>query len=251
MRIIEPEERALIAEYLAKHRLMRDNYIEGFIGAPHAESTTLYVFTRRGDKDHMIKFEDKPIVGRHPWTNAVEYRLHDSIIPFLTGDKGGLSPMSDALTSQRHEGGSTPDSPKGSISKGSVTFAVTYSGSIKVISHTSDCTDEDIRVVDGSSVSYESMRNKVYRSCFVWEEAGGLPGCEYRGHWVVSLDPAHCYLVKDLSTPSELSDAVRLLKVHNEWRRGDDTIGPTDPKALGIAIDLIVNYLGGVILWTK
>lgn len=41
----------------------------------------------------------------------------------------------------------------------------------------------------------------------------------------------------------ELIDAVLILKYHNKWRRGDETIPMADPKQLGIAIDLVVDVL--------
>ena len=41
-----------------------------------------------------------------------------------------------------------------------------------------------------------------------------------------------------------LEKAVQVLKVHNIWRRGANT-EPTNPKELGIAIDIITNHLTG------
>jgi hypothetical protein len=39
-----------------------------------------------------------------------------------------------------------------------------------------------------------------------------------------------------------IQEAVALLENHNKWRRGDDTLEMADPKELGIAIDLMVEY---------
>lgn len=39
-----------------------------------------------------------------------------------------------------------------------------------------------------------------------------------------------------------LPEAVKILKEHNSWRRCDDS-EMISPKILGIAIDLIVEYL--------
>lgn len=41
----------------------------------------------------------------------------------------------------------------------------------------------------------------------------------------------------------KLIDAVLILRYHNKWRRGDETTPMTDPKLLGIAIDLVVDVL--------
>ena len=40
-----------------------------------------------------------------------------------------------------------------------------------------------------------------------------------------------------------LIESIKILKLHNKWRRGDDTIPITNPKKLGISIDLIVEEL--------
>ena len=40
----------------------------------------------------------------------------------------------------------------------------------------------------------------------------------------------------------KIQEAVALLENHNKWRRGDDTLEMADPKELGIAIDLMVEY---------
>ena len=40
-----------------------------------------------------------------------------------------------------------------------------------------------------------------------------------------------------------LQEAVAILENHNKWRRGDDTLEMAEPKYLGIAIDLITEYL--------
>lgn len=39
-----------------------------------------------------------------------------------------------------------------------------------------------------------------------------------------------------------LQEAVTILENHNKWRRGDDTLEMVEPKYLGMAIDLIVEY---------
>ena len=43
----------------------------------------------------------------------------------------------------------------------------------------------------------------------------------------------------------DVKEAIQLLKYHNAWRRYDGKIGNspkmTDPKKLGIAIDMVVN----------
>lgn len=36
--------------------------------------------------------------------------------------------------------------------------------------------------------------------------------------------------------------AVEILRKHNQWRRGDDSIEATNPTKLGIAIDTILEY---------
>ena len=44
----------------------------------------------------------------------------------------------------------------------------------------------------------------------------------------------------------ELKQAVKILKDHNAWRRDNKSVIPlpmTHPKELGIAIDVVVNYL--------
>lgn len=38
-----------------------------------------------------------------------------------------------------------------------------------------------------------------------------------------------------------LSEAIKILKEHNEWRRGDDS-EMVNPTTLGIAIDLIIQH---------
>ena len=41
----------------------------------------------------------------------------------------------------------------------------------------------------------------------------------------------------------ELKQAVGILEIHNRWRRGEDVEPMINPKELGIAIDLIVEYI--------
>lgn len=43
--------------------------------------------------------------------------------------------------------------------------------------------------------------------------------------------------------PDDIKSAINVLKEHNKWRKGDDSIKPTDPTELGNAIDLIVNFV--------
>ena len=40
-----------------------------------------------------------------------------------------------------------------------------------------------------------------------------------------------------------LKEAVSILKKHNIWRRGDGDLAMTEPRILGKAIDIIVDYL--------
>lgn len=38
-------------------------------------------------------------------------------------------------------------------------------------------------------------------------------------------------------------EALELLQRHNRWRRGDDSIGMADPRAIGLAIDVACRVL--------
>ncbi len=38
-------------------------------------------------------------------------------------------------------------------------------------------------------------------------------------------------------------EAIKILTLHNNWRRGDDTYPMQDPKLIGIAIDVILDQL--------
>lgn len=38
-------------------------------------------------------------------------------------------------------------------------------------------------------------------------------------------------------------EALELLKQHNRWRRGDDSVEMGDPKAIGLAIDVACRAL--------
>ncbi len=38
----------------------------------------------------------------------------------------------------------------------------------------------------------------------------------------------------------KIEEAIEILENHNKWRRGDDDIPMTNPKLLGLAIDLVV-----------
>ena len=40
-----------------------------------------------------------------------------------------------------------------------------------------------------------------------------------------------------------LKEATAILKKHNIWRRGDEDLAMTEPRILGEAIDIIVDYL--------
>jgi hypothetical protein len=44
----------------------------------------------------------------------------------------------------------------------------------------------------------------------------------------------------------KIKSAVNILRRHNKWRRGDDTIEPTDPTTLGIALDAIIEYFDNI-----
>ena len=41
----------------------------------------------------------------------------------------------------------------------------------------------------------------------------------------------------------ELKQAIGILETHNRWRRGEDVEPMINPRELGIAIDLIVEYI--------
>ena len=38
-----------------------------------------------------------------------------------------------------------------------------------------------------------------------------------------------------------LNEAIIIIENHNKWRRGNDTVKPTDPKEYGIAIDILLK----------
>lgn len=38
-----------------------------------------------------------------------------------------------------------------------------------------------------------------------------------------------------------LNEAIEILRKHNNWRRGDDSIPETNPTTLGLAIDTIIK----------
>ncbi len=38
-----------------------------------------------------------------------------------------------------------------------------------------------------------------------------------------------------------LDEAIIIIENHNKWRRGDDTVKPTEPKEYGIAIDILLE----------
>jgi hypothetical protein len=43
-----------------------------------------------------------------------------------------------------------------------------------------------------------------------------------------------------------INQAKEILKSHNRWRRGDESVSMADPKDLGIAIDTVVEYLDNI-----
>lgn len=46
----------------------------------------------------------------------------------------------------------------------------------------------------------------------------------------------------------ELKQAIGILEIHNRWRRGEDVEPMIDPRELGIAIDLVVEYIKNSVL---
>ena len=38
-------------------------------------------------------------------------------------------------------------------------------------------------------------------------------------------------------------EAIEILTMHNRWRRGHDSIDPTDPKQLGLAIERAIAVM--------
>lgn len=38
-----------------------------------------------------------------------------------------------------------------------------------------------------------------------------------------------------------LKEAIEVLRRHNKWRRGDDSVPETNPTTLGLAIDTIIK----------
>jgi hypothetical protein len=41
----------------------------------------------------------------------------------------------------------------------------------------------------------------------------------------------------------KLKQAIEILETHNKWRRGDDNVPMTNPKDIGIAIDIVVKHV--------
>ncbi len=41
----------------------------------------------------------------------------------------------------------------------------------------------------------------------------------------------------------KLDEAIKILKNHNKWRRGDDNYILGSPEKLGIAIDLVIKFV--------
>lgn len=41
----------------------------------------------------------------------------------------------------------------------------------------------------------------------------------------------------------DIKQAIGILETHNRWRRGEDVEPMINPRELGIAIDLIVEYI--------
>lgn len=122
-----------------------------------------------------------------------------------------------------------------------MTFAVIESGNIRVISHECDepsfCTGDEIQWIEEGDVLDETTWNKIYQSRFEWKEAGNSHDVDYDGNWDICLYKPHGKLIKDLNT-LDINQAVNVLRTHNKWRRGDDTIEPTDPSELGNASKL-------------
>lgn len=40
----------------------------------------------------------------------------------------------------------------------------------------------------------------------------------------------------------KIKDAIEILKKHNRWRRGDETIEQMNPAEIGKAIDTVIQY---------
>lgn len=51
----------------------------------------------------------------------------------------------------------------------------------------------------------------------------------------------------DFSDMPDINKAINVLKMHNKWRRGDDTIEATDPTELGIALDTVIAFIEEII----
>lgn len=248
MRTIESNEPELIAEYSRLYKLMTDNDIDGFIGSASGQDT-LKVFVNIDDKFHMVKFEDTPIIGNHPWSVVDVYTLNPLISVDITGGKSGSYSMRKVLTFKKllYKNMPTEFEFSSKSYKNTVTFAVTESGNIRVISHECDapsfCTGDEIQWIEEGEVLDETMWNKIYQSTFEWKEAGNPHDGDYDGNWDICLDKPHCKLIKDLNTLDIINHAVNVLRMHNKWRRGDDKIEPTDPIELGNAIDTVVDYV--------
>jgi len=49
----------------------------------------------------------------------------------------------------------------------------------------------------------------------------------------------------------KITEALQILKDHQKWRRGDDSIEATNPKQLGIAIDVILDAVEKILEVSK
>lgn len=249
MRLIESNEPELIREYSKLHKLITDNNIDGFIGTAHGQET-LRVFVQKDGKFHMVRFEDTPIIGKHPWPLVDVYAMNNLITIDVTGGKDMYSMGEPILTIKSRQG----DPVK---YKNHVVFAITDCGNIKIISY--DCNEpsfiesHDVDYMEDGEVTDQSMWSKVYQSIFVWDEMGNPQDGDYDGNWDICLESPHCKVLTGLNLlgikPSgdvlkehNIKAAIDILKKHNKWRRGDDSIEPTDPTELGNAIDVVVKF---------
>jgi hypothetical protein len=39
-----------------------------------------------------------------------------------------------------------------------------------------------------------------------------------------------------------ITEAIKIVKKYNKWRRGDERLKQPDPKTIGIAIDVLITY---------
>jgi hypothetical protein len=147
------------------------------------------------------------------------------------------------------------DEGKGNIAeipyRNEVVFAITDTGQIKIISY--ECNepsflgDDEITWNEEGEVNDESMWNKIYKSVFFADFTGDPQDGDVDGGWSIDLESSNCKALFDLNTmqPTKmtLSESIEILKRHNKWRRGDDTIESIDSTKLGIAIDIIIEHV--------